>query len=114
MNIGKISDKIVDNSINNVDINNDGEDFKKKLQSAIDNKDEKQLMNVCRDFESIMMGIVYKQMKATVPKVQVIPQESGREMFESMLDEEIVKQSSQSRSYGLAESMYKQLKRNMG
>ena len=114
MEIGKISDKIVDNSIKSVNINKDGEDFKKKLEAAIDSKDEKELMSVCREFESIMLGMVYKGMKATVPKVQIIPQETGREMFESMLDEEVVKQASQKRSYGLAESLYKQLSKNLG
>ena len=59
-------------------------------------------------------NMVYKQMRATVVKSNLIPKPMGREIFESMLDDELVKEASKDRSYGLAEELYKQLSRNLG
>jgi flagellar protein FlgJ len=91
-----------------------GDDFDKKLKNITDSQDEKKLKNVCKQFEGIMLGIMYKQMKATVPKNALIPNGSGREIFESMLDERIVEEASKDRSYGLADQLYKQLSKQIG
>lgn len=53
--------------------------------------------------------MMYKQMKATVSKSTLIPQDSGTEYFESMLDDQIVEEASKTNSMGLGEQLYKQL-----
>lgn len=67
-----------------------------------------------QEFEGLLLNMVYKQMRATVVKSNLIPKPMGREIFESMLDDELVKEASKDRSYGLAEELYKQLSRNLG
>jgi|YNPMSStandDraft_1061717.scaffolds.fasta_scaffold105544_2 flagellar protein FlgJ len=80
------------------------------IDNALASKDDKKLKEVCSEFESILLQMMYKSMKNTVPKSDLIPEHSGREIFESMLDEEIVRNASKNRSLGLAEAMYKTLK----
>ncbi|MDQ2086515.1 rod-binding protein [Herbivorax sp. ANBcel31] len=113
MNVNKIGDKAIDNNFQkNKEVSQDDE-FEKRLLSAYENKDEKALKEVCREFEGLLLNMVYKQMRATVPKSDLIPQDAGREIFESMLDDELVKEASNNRSYGLAEDLYRQLSGNI-
>ena len=109
MDISKINNKYVDNTINNVKTTVTDDSFQKRLESAINENDKKELKKVCQEFESIMMGMMYKQMKSTVPKSDLIPGDIGKDIFESMLDEALVDEASQKGSFGLAEVLYKQL-----
>ncbi len=83
--------------------------FESALDAAVNSKDDQKLKDVCKDFESILMNMMYKGMKATVPKSELIPEQSGRDIFESMLDDELVEQAAKRSSFGLAETLYKQL-----
>jgi peptidoglycan hydrolase FlgJ len=83
--------------------------FEKRLQSAFDKKDEKELKKVCKDFEGILLNMMYKQMKATVPKSELIPSDVGTDIFESMLDDKLMEESVKSNGTGLGETLYKQL-----
>lgn len=113
MNINKISNGFISkDSYRPKEVGQDNE-FEKKLLNAYEKKDEEALKEVCREFEGLLLNIVYKQMRATVGKSDLIPKEAGREIFESMLDDELVKEASSNRSYGLAEDLYKQLSRNL-
>jgi flagellar protein FlgJ len=113
MNINKIGNSLTNNNFySNKEVSQDG-DFEKRLLNAYENKDEKALKEVCKEFEGMLLNIVYKQMRATVGKSDLIPKAMGREIFESMLDDELVKEASKNRSYGLAEDLYKQLSRNL-
>ena len=115
MDIGKINNNYVDNTIkstiNNTKSKVGEDDFESSLKNIVKNKDEKELRKVCQEFEGILLGMVYKQMKATVPKASLIPDAIGKDVFEGMLDDEINNQSTQNRSYGLADQLYKQLSR---
>jgi flagellar protein FlgJ len=83
--------------------------FEKRLQAAVDNKDDKELKRACQQFEAIMLGMMYKQMKATVVRSDLIQSDPGRDIFESMLDESLTEEASKTGTFGLAESLYKQL-----
>ncbi|HOM03553.1 MAG TPA: rod-binding protein [Acetivibrio sp.] len=113
MDIGAITNKYFNSSVQNSSTKSTDDDFEKRLQNALENKDEKELKKVCKEFEGILLQIVYKQMKATVPKSDFLPADYGREIFEDMLDEELVKESSGRLNLGLADSLYKQLSRNL-
>lgn len=113
MEIGGINNNYVNNSIDTAKNKVSDEDFEKKLQSAMDKKDDKELKKVCQEFEGLMLNMLYKQMKATVPKSDLLPADTGREIFESMLDDKLVEESSKSRNLGLADILYKQLSRQM-
>lgn len=104
MNIGPINPKYY--IAKSVQHDNMSSSIEKELAS----KDDKKLKEACSEFEGILLQMMYKSMKDTVPKSDLIPEQSGRQIFESMLDEEIVRNASKNRTYGLAEAMYKQLK----
>ena len=50
-------------------------------------------------------------MRDTVIKSDLLEEDPGREIFESMLEEKLMEQASKRGSLGLAESLYKQLSR---
>ncbi len=90
----------------------DAEDFESKLKKAYDKNDMDALKDVCADFESIFLNMMYKQMKATIPESEFLKKSSAEKIFEDMLDEEIINTSS-NRGVGLAEMMYKQLNKQL-
>ncbi|HHW47945.1 MAG TPA: flagellar biosynthesis protein FlgJ [Clostridiaceae bacterium] len=111
--IGGINNKLISNTIESAKNEMVHDDFEKRLQDAVKNKDEKELKKVCREFEGIILDMMYKQMKATVPRSTFLPSDPGREIFESMLDEQLMSEASKRGSFGLADMLYKQLSRNL-
>ena len=83
--------------------------FEKHLEKAYGEKDEQQLKKVCKEFESIMLNMMYKQMRASVPKTDLLPSDMGRDVFESMLDEKLTEEASKGNGIGLADVLFKQL-----
>lgn len=83
------------------------------LKAQTDSGNEEELKKVCGDFESILLGFMMKQMRNTVPEVDFIHGGQAEEMFEEMQDQEIAKELSSSSKFGLADSLYKQLSRNI-
>lgn len=110
MEIGGIGSGVPNNnSINTTRNKVSDESFEKRLQKAMDEKDEQELKKACQDFEGILLGMMYKQMKASIPKSELIPSDAGREMFESMLDDALVEEASKGNGYGLGDALYRQL-----
>lgn len=117
MDIGKINSNSIDSLTNDatrsaaqaVD-----DSFAKKLEAAVQNNDDKELKKASQDFEGIMLNMMYKQMKTTIIKSDLIKKDAGTEIFESMQDENLMELASKTGSLGLAESLYKQLSRNSG
>lgn len=109
MDIGKIDNKLDNNTINNAKNKVTDDAFEKRLQSAVDKKDDKELKNVCKNFEGIILNMMYKEMKATVPKSDLIPEDPGKDIFDSMLDDKLVDEAAKSGGLGLADVLYKQL-----
>jgi len=113
MEISKIGSLYTDNSINTAKSSVDDASFENTLKSAMERKDEKALKEACTQFEGILLNMMYKQMKATVPKSTLIPKSYGTEYFEGMLDEKLVETASKSNSLGLADLLYKQLSKQL-
>lgn len=109
MDVGGISNSYINNSLDTAKNKVEGDEFEKKLQNALDKNDEKELKKACQEFEGLMLNMLYKQMKATVPKSSLIPEDRGKEIFESMLDDKIIEEASKSSSLGLSDVLYKQL-----
>ncbi len=113
MDIAGIGDYYVKSAIDS-SINKASDDsFQQRLEKVMDQSDEKALKEACQDFESMMLNILYKQMKATVPKSDLLPRDTGGDIFESMLDEKLVEEASKSGSVGLADVLYKQLSKQL-
>lgn len=99
------------NSIDTVKANKaqtEASNFEDALQKAFDKGDKEKLKSVCDDFEKIMLQMMYKQMKATVPDDGLTEKSSARSIFEDMLDETMMERAS-GHGMGLSDMMYKQL-----
>ncbi|MGE5614134.1 MAG: rod-binding protein [Bacillota bacterium] len=83
--------------------------FARRLEEAVKNNDDKELKKACQEFEAIILNILYKQMKSTIIKSGLIEEDPGTGIFESMYDEQLMEQASKTGSFGLAESLYRQL-----
>lgn len=113
MDIGSINNNLINNTVENAKNSKSTGDFESRLKKAMDEKDEKELRKVCKDFESIMVSMMYKTMKATIPKSDLIKEDAGRDVFQSLLDEKLIEESTKQRGVGLADMLYKQLSRGM-
>ncbi|WP_427337931.1 rod-binding protein [Caloranaerobacter sp. DY30410] len=87
-------------------------DLKRKIDNTCIKKDDKELMKVCKEFESIFTHMLLKQMRSTIPDGGLIEKTAARELFEDMYDQEIAKLvSEKGQGIGLAKILYDQLKR---
>ena len=71
---------------------------------------DQRLLEVARDFESIFLRQLLRQMRATVPRSNLVQASFGREVFEGMRDDFLAGEMSKSGGIGLAEMLYRQLK----
>lgn len=111
--IGDINDKYNNNLVQNAKDKAVGDAFEERLKTAMDKKDAKELKKACQEFEGMLLNMLYKEMKATVPKSDLFSKDVGNDIFNSMLDDKLIEQASKSGSFGLAENLYKQLERQM-
>ena len=87
--------------------------FEARLKKAMDDKDEKALKNVCKEFEGVFMKMIYKQMKSSVIKSNFMPGSNAKDMFDSMLDDKLAEESSKAGGIGLGEMLFKQMRKDM-
>ena len=117
MDIGKISGSSAGNLTNEATqsaAQASDDSFARKLEAAVNGNDDKELKKACQEFEGIMLSMMYKSMKATITKFNLIEKDAGTEIFESMQDDNLMEQASKTGSMGLAESLYKQLSQTPG
>ena len=74
------------------------------------NKLDKNLYQVCQDFESIFISYLLKSMRKTVPKTDFIQDKTSYDIYTSMMDDEIASAVARSQGIGLADAIYRQLK----
>lgn len=67
------------------------------------------LKNACRDFESLFVNYMLKQMRQTVPQDGLFGGGQAEKMYTSMMDTEVAKEISRQRGLGLAPMMYHQM-----
>ncbi|WP_192930097.1 rod-binding protein [Alkaliphilus pronyensis] len=72
-------------------------------------KDPKELMEVCKQFESIFINMMLKQMRSSVASGGLIEKSHSREIYESMYDEALSQEIANGKGIGLAKNLYKQL-----
>lgn len=113
MDISKIGENTLNNTIDNAKNKVVDDSFDKQLKNAMNSRDEKELKKACNDFEGIMLSMMYKEMKATVPKSEFIPEDSGTDIFNSMLDDKLMEEASKGRNLGLGDLLYKQLSKSL-
>ncbi|HYF84396.1 MAG TPA: rod-binding protein [Clostridia bacterium] len=88
-------------------------DFESALEKAIEEKDEKKLKKACSDLEAIFVNMMFKQMRNTVQKSDLVDGGSAEEMYEDMLFDKYAEEVSKGQGTGLGDVLYKQLSKNM-
>lgn len=85
-----------------------------KLSTDYSKASDKELMDVCKQFESYFLEQVLKEMQKTVPTAED-SQSSSPSMVDYFKDstlQGLAAQSTEQNSLGLAKSLYDQMKRN--
>lgn len=113
MDVGSINSKNTMNTMQSTQVKGSDDDFEKRLKAAAEKGDDSELKQVCKEFESIFISMMYKQMKATVPKSEYLQSDSASELFDSMLDDKLCEVVSQ-KGIGLGDMLYKQMSKQYG
>ena len=71
---------------------------------------EAELKEVSKNFESIFMGMVMKEMRNSVQKSDLFGNSQGMEFFQSMYDEQLTRQLASSGGMGIGHMVYERLK----
>ena len=70
---------------------------------------QKRLKEACEGFESMLLNIMYKEMRNTVPKNQLFGDDNAHDIWQSMLDTALMEEAAKTGGIGLADMLYKQL-----
>lgn len=111
MQINGIGTSNITNSVDKKRVNED-QAFEDTLRKAFSDGDKEKLKEACKEFEGLLLQMMFSQMKKTIPESDLLPKSTGQEIFEDMLDEEIVKKAAD-RGVGLGDMLYRQLSINM-
>ena len=71
---------------------------------------DKKLKGACKDFEAIFVNMMLKQMRKTVTENDLFGNTREEKMFREMLDEKLAEEIAQSKTLGVAQMMYNQIK----
>lgn len=72
-------------------------------------QDDEKLKELCKDFEAIMVSMMIKSMRSSVPQDGLIPDTFGEDVFRSMLDDQYAALMVQRQDFGIAQQLYEQL-----
>lgn len=70
---------------------------------------DKELKEACKGFEGMFLGMMYKQMRATVPENTLFGESNGQKIFRDMYDQQLMDNIAEGGGIGLADMLYKQL-----
>ena len=82
-----------------------------QLHGKVDDADA--LRKAAKQFESVFMAQLLKQMRSTIHSEEMFHGGAGEDIFTEMLDEEFAKKMSE-RGTGIADMLYRQLSRQFG
>lgn len=95
-----------------MNIVNDPQILHRRMENIKDNKDDEALKKACREFESIFLSIMFKEMKKTVPENGLIEKTTGTKIFEEMYIEELSKEvANNNGGLGIGKMLYEQFKK---
>lgn len=70
---------------------------------------DKELKEACKGFEGMFLGMMYKQMRATVPENTLFGESNGQKIFRDMYDQKLMDNIAEGGGIGLADMLYRQL-----
>ncbi len=113
MDITGISSNMIGSGAESVRSQAKSTEFEEHLEKAYSQKDEKQLKSVCKEFEQILLGMMYKQMRASIPRSDLVERSFAMETFEGMLDDRVAEEAAKGSGIGLGDMLYNNLVRTM-
>lgn len=81
-----------------------------KDRSQHDQTNKTDLDQASRQFESLLLNLMIREMRATVPESSLLPTSMAQDMFTSMLDEKYADSMAESGGIGLHRLIIEQLK----
>ena len=99
---------------NSVKENSAASNLDKSLKSDYSKATDEELMAACKQFESYFVEQMFKEMQNSIPKSEDSEESSNSlvDYFKDNLTQEYAAQASKQQDYGLAQSLYEQMKRN--
>lgn len=92
---------------------NSGKEIFADGSGKIKTKESKELMHACREFESLLVNQILKEMRQTVPEGGVFEKSNSIKIWESYKDEKLAIQiSSGNNNLGLSNYLYDQLNKD--
>lgn len=85
-----------------------GEDFAALLEAAKAQKDDKAVRDATTQLESVMLNLMWKEMRATVPKSSLLPTGMAGEVYEDMMFQAYADRMAEAGT-GLGEMLRRQL-----
>ncbi len=82
-----------------------------KAKQPTDTAGSEALETVSRQFESLLLNMMIKEMRATVPESGLFPASMSKDIFTSMLDEQYADRMSESGGIGLQRMLVDQLEK---
>ncbi|AGB42320.1 Rod binding protein [Halobacteroides halobius DSM 5150] len=80
-----------------------------QAQNKINKQNQDRLKEVCEDFESIFLGMMFKQMKDAGFKSKLLDTGIKGKIFKDMYYDKLAKEAAQKSNLGIAEAAYRQL-----
>ena len=75
--------------------------------------DPEKLKSACQDFEALLLNMMMKQMKDSIPKSGLLGDSYGSKMYDSMFYEELTKNIAHGKNnLGIGDYLYNELTRN--
>ena len=84
-----------------------------QLKKAAAADDPEGMKAACKDFESLFVNYLMKEMRNTIPENELFGGGSAEKIYTTMLDGEVAKHVSKQRGIGLADMLYGQMERNI-
>jgi flagellar protein FlgJ len=78
--------------------------------SGLPSHSDTEIKQVAKNFESIFMQMMFKEMRNSVQKSNLFGNSQGMEFFESMYDEQLTQKLASAGGLGIGQMVYKKLK----
>ena len=86
----------------------------KRLKQVAGKRDagtrEQRLHEACQQFEALFLGYLLKEMRKTIQRSHLLPEDFGEKIYISMFDDEVAKLAGKAGGVGLAEIIYEKLR----
>lgn len=111
MSIAIGNDSLIGAAGTTLNTSNNTNKLESKLKDNLDTSSDKELMDVCKSFESYFVEQMFKEMKKTVPDNE---EENNQYLnyFGDMLNQEYADNVTESGDIGIAQMLYDSMKRN--